>query len=374
VAKPQSFAAVSLRAEGSSRWLRVDAVSGKLDQPDALPLPLKTTSCVVKGVDPKATYVARVRLGNQSGWGPDSPARKSLTLASLLPTAPSAPAAPLLEAVDKTSLRVHFSPPPVRPGAPAHESVTVHVKAGDGAWQAVDATSSTLISSNGSGTAHWADSRVALVKGLAEGLSYRAQVNVKNACGWGAFSPVSEPLTLGAAAFKPIASAAPLLEAVDSTSLRVHFSPPPVRPGAPAHESVTVYVGVGGAWQTVDAASSTLKPGVAFRAGVGFALVKGLSEGVTYRAKVSVRNIHGWGAHSPSSEPLQLPEPASPVSGPASSVSGPVSGPASPEVEVTGSKSREERDAELRKRSVDVDAEVVDLDAPRYPKRSKKES
>ena len=124
----------------------------------------------------------------------------------------------------------------------------------------------------------------------------------------------------------------------------------------------------------MDAASSTLKPGLAFRAGVESALVKGLSEGVTYRAKVSVRNIHGWGAHSPSSEPLQLPEPASPVSGPASSVSGPVSGPASPEVEVTGSKSREERDAELRKRSVDVDAEVVDLDAPRYPKRSKKES
>ena len=126
-----SFAAVSLRAEGSSRWLRVDAVSGKLDQPDALPLPLKTTSCVVKGVDPKATYVARVRLGNQSGWGPDSPASKSLTLASL---APSAPAAPLLEAVNKTSLRVHFTLPPVRPDASAHGIVTVHVKAGNGAW------------------------------------------------------------------------------------------------------------------------------------------------------------------------------------------------------------------------------------------------
>ena len=157
----------------------------------------------------------------------------------------------------------------------------------------------------------------------------------------------------------------PLLEAVDSTSLRVHFSPPPVRPGAPAHDFVTVHVSDGGA--VVDAASSTLKPGLAFVAVVGFALVKGLSKEVSYRAKVSVRNIHGWGAHSPSSEPLQLPEPASPVSGP-------VSGPASPEVEVTGSKSREERDAELRKRSVDVDAEVVDVDAPRYPKRSKQES
>ncbi|EOD28938.1 hypothetical protein EMIHUDRAFT_254008 [Emiliania huxleyi CCMP1516] len=203
------------------------------------------------GVDPKATYVARVRLGNQSGWGPDSPASKSLTLASLLPTAP---AAPLLEAVDKTSLRVHFSLPPVRPGASAHGNVTVHVKAGDGAWQAVDATSSTPFSADGSGTAHRADSRVALVKGLVEGLTYRAMVNVKNACGWGAFSPVSEPLTLGAAALRPTAPAAPLLEAVDKTSLRVHFSPPPVRPGAPAHESVTVHVKAGdGAWQAVDA-------------------------------------------------------------------------------------------------------------------------
>ena len=358
VAEPQN-AAVSLRTEGSSRWLRV------------VVLPV-VTSCVVTGVDPKATYVARVRLGNQSGWGPDSPASKSLTLASL---APSTPAAPLLEAVNKTSLRVHFTLPPVRPDASAHGIVTVHVKAGNGAWHSVDATSSTLTPADGSGTAHRADSRVALVKGLVEGLSYRAKVSAKNACGWGAYSPVSEPLTLGAAALRPIAPAAPLLEAVDSTSLRVHFSPPPVRPGDPALDFVAVYVSDGGAWQTVDAAASTLKPlGRAFRAGVESALVKGLSEGVTYRAKVSVRNIHGWGAHSPSSEPLQLPEPV--LDDSETEEDDPedpeveAEGEASPEVEVTGSKSREERDAELRKRAVDVDA----LDASGYPKRSKKES
>ena len=202
-----------------------------------------------------------------------------------------------------------------------------------------------------------------------EGLSYRAKVSAKNACGWGAYSPVSEPLTLGAAALRPIAPAAPLLEAVDSTSLRVHFSPPPVRPGDPALDFVAVYVSDGGAWQTVDAAASTLKPlGRAFRAGVESALVKGLSEGVTYRAKVSVRNIHGWGAHSPSSEPLQLPDGDESCDPEDPEVE--AEGEASPEVEVTGSKSREERDAELRKRAVDVDA----LDASGYPKRSKQES
>ena len=138
---------------------------------------------------------------------------------------------------------------------------------------------------------------------------------------------------------------------------------------------MAVYVSDSGAWQTVDAAASTLKPlGRAFRAGVESALVKGLSEGVTYRAKVSVRNIHGWGAHSPSSEPLQLPEPV--LDDSETEEDDPedpeveAEGEASPEVEVTGSKSREERDAELRKRAVDVDA----LDASGYPKRSKKES
>ena len=63
VAKAQAFAAVSLQADGTSRWMRVDAASGKLDEPDALPLPLASTSCEVKGVDPNVKYIARVRLG-----------------------------------------------------------------------------------------------------------------------------------------------------------------------------------------------------------------------------------------------------------------------------------------------------------------------
>ena len=354
VAKPQAHAEISLRVEGSSRWLRVDAVSGKLDEPDALPLPLETTCCVVKSIDPQVTYVARVRLGNQSGWGPDSPSSKGLQLAALTPIAP---AAPILEAVDSTSLRVHFTLPPVRPGTPASPSspisaIAIFVQPDGGAWQLLDATSSTLTA--GTGNAFLPAASRALAKGLSEGVTYKAKIRAKSVCGWGEFSPISEPLQLH---FKPTAPAAPVLEeALDATSMRVHYTLPPVRPGTPAHKWLAIHVQPdGGAWQVLDALSSTLsdtprKVVQLLSGSPSYAVVKGLSEGVTYRARVHTENIHGWSAFSPISEPLQLP-----VS----------------EVEVTGSRSREERDAELRKRAVDVDAEVVDLDASPCPKRAR---
>ena len=51
-----TFLAVILKVEGTSSWLRVDAFTGRLDEPDALPIPLTSTDnnqCIVKGVDPE---------------------------------------------------------------------------------------------------------------------------------------------------------------------------------------------------------------------------------------------------------------------------------------------------------------------------------
>ena len=62
------FATVSPKADGASSWHRVDAETGKLGEPDALPLLLPSTECVVRGVDPSVQYVAKIRLGDQSGW------------------------------------------------------------------------------------------------------------------------------------------------------------------------------------------------------------------------------------------------------------------------------------------------------------------
>ena len=85
-----SFGIVSMKADDASEWLRVDCASGIIGAADALPMPLSMTECVVKGVDAKVKYVAKVRLGNQSGWGPDSAVSKPLQLLALRPAAPAA--------------------------------------------------------------------------------------------------------------------------------------------------------------------------------------------------------------------------------------------------------------------------------------------
>ena len=56
--------------------------------------------------------------------------------------------------------------------------------------------------------------------------------------------------------------------------------------------------------------------------------------GASYTAFISAGNTFGWGKDSPESKPLKLEDD---------------------ELEVTGSRSWAERDAELRKRAIDVD-------------------
>ena len=49
--------------------------------------------------------------------------------------------APVLEAVDATSLRVHWTLPPLKPGMLAHKNIAVYIRKGvDRNWSAVDAT------------------------------------------------------------------------------------------------------------------------------------------------------------------------------------------------------------------------------------------
>ncbi len=301
-------AAVSLKADGDSTWRRVDAATGKLDRgPDALPVMLPSTECVVRGVDPSVKYFAKVRLADKSGWGPDSAPSDGLTLASLRP---SAPAKPVLKAVDETTMCVLYDLPPKQPGAPDHTLVGVYVRAGDGAWQAVDAATSAL-AKPGTCEARSASCSVADVKGLSADVTYHAVVRVKNACGWGPESAVSEGLNL--ASLRPSAPAKPLLEAVSETAMRVHFTMPPKLPGAPDHDWVRMYLRTdGGEWQALDARTWRLvKLGDALElpASLTVADVKGLSAGETYHAKMTVLNLCGRGDYSPRSDRVKLPGP-----------------------------------------------------------------
>ena len=117
-------------------------------------------------------------------------------------------------------------------------------------------------------------------------------------------------------------------------SLRVRWAAPP------GSEFVTVFVKKDGGLHphpVVDAATGKLgRGGVAraHRASTGECVVTGLEAGVSYTSVIKARNDFGWSHSSPESKPLTLKED---------------------ELEVTGSRSWAERDAELRKRAIDVD-------------------
>ena len=353
IVKAGSFASVSMKADGSSEWLRVDGVTGILGASDALPFPLSTTEIVVQGLDATKCYVAKLRLGNQFGWGPDSEVSTGLQLSSLRPLAA---AAPVLEAVGETSMRVHWTLPPLLPGAPQFTDVTVFIREGAlGTWKPLD-SKTTLLTASG-GMSYLASLCKAEVTGLSPDVTYFSMIQVKNACGWGPDSATSTGLQLSS--LRPLAAAAPVLEAVGETSMRVHWTLPPLLPGAPPFTRVAIYIREGTQGTFMKLSKTTLVTGSdrgTYLASLCKAEVTGLSPDVTYFSRIRLMNAYGWGPSSEASiRGLQLP---------------------CSDVKVTGSSTREERDVELRKRAIDVELATLDTRVQSRipdPKRVKKE-
>ena len=354
IVKAGKFASVSMKADGSSDWHRVDGVTGILGASDALPFPLSTTEIVVQGLDATKCYVAKLRLGNQFGWGPDSEVSTGLQLSSLRPLAA---AAPVLEAVGETSMRVHWTLPPLLPGAPPFTCVTVYIREGTlGTFTAVD-SKTTLVTASGA-ISYWASLCKAEVTGLSPDVTYFSHISVMNACGWGPHSATSTGLQISS--LRPLAAAAPVLEAVGGTSMRVHWTLPPLLPGAPPFTDVAVYIREGtlGTFTAVDSKTTlvTASGAISYWASLCKAEVTGLSPDVTYFSHIKVKNACGWGPSSMASiRGLQLP---------------------CSDVEVTGTSTRAERDVELRKRAIDVESATLDTRVQSRipdPKRVKEE-
>ena len=201
---------------------------------------------------------------------------------------------------------------------PGSSCLTVWIReASKGEWRNVKA--------NGGG--FWTDQDV-VAEGLEPLKSYEVKFCAKNSAGWGPSSPVSAALKIDD--FVPLIPGAPVLEAVKKAgSIRVRWTAPP------GSTHITVFLSKDGATkEMVDAASGKLGRGDAYRASPGTCLVTGLDGGAWYTAYITAMNAMGWSSYSPESKPLELKDD---------------------ELEVTGSRSWAERDAELRKRAIDVD-------------------
>ena len=327
-----TFFIVSFKVGASRTFKKVDALTNRIVDKDATAFPASQHECIVRGLVVGTKYAAKIRFGNSNGWGADSAESEPLSIQSLKPMAP---AAPLLEVVSETSIKVCFAEPPEVAGKP-HTAATIVIQEEDngdkGPWRVVDGGTLKLSEPGCPGSAIALPGSQCVVTGLDCGKVYRARMSVMNACGWGATSADSEPLCIKH--FSPKAPAAPLLEVVSETSIKVCFTEPPKVGGEP-HTYATIFMRANrGAFKAVDGATCKLGGSRAVKLPCTHITVQGLAPATSYVAKIVMKNASGWGDESAESESVRLPDH---------------------EVEITGGLTWEQRDAQLRKRAIDVD-------------------
>ena len=269
---------------------------------------------------------------------------------------PVASSVPLLEAVGlgEGMLRVHFAAPLAEP---ACSFMAVYLRmVGTAAWTTVSCNTRRLVESGKKGNSFPVNAgRVVVVEGLCAG-SWEAQVCAMNGVGWGAASPVSDAVAVLGPKVPP-APSAPLLEAVGEGKLRVRFAAPLAK--SPCLH-MAVYLRTVGTvlWGTVNSLTKRLdeiekgRKSVPAPAGIfSQVVVEGLSAG-PWESKVAAMNVVGWGVDSPVSSHVSVATDDD-------------------DVAIVGSQSWADRDRELRKRAIDIDAEPQETEEGRKRHRSK---
>ena len=281
-------------------------------------------------------YTATIafRGANAVEFGPTSPASAPFTIVS-----PVVPEAPLLEAMSSTEIRVTFVAPP-RCGQ-------VDVIFDDGSFQLLcvspDLTLSPSVDGCATITPEQSKRPSIVVKGLSDAKSYKVTLKGHNGCCWGLRGPWSKPLKLANHVPKP--PGAPFLDKITQDSVRVSFSL------MPTCSHAIIFFKRGSTVLPVDNATHTLGvPGTGATPaskGKDGVVVSSLLPDTLYEVYILARyqNFNGWSDNGPSTKFCTPPA----------------------EVEITGTKTQEERDAELRENAVDVESE------PPTAKRAKKE-
>ena len=322
--------------------LRPVGESGK-----AIPLQQRRQmSLTLTGLEKGVAYAATVcfRAADDAGMGPESPPSDPLTRAL-----PVACGAPTLEAVTDSQIRVFFAVPPdcTCAGVKFYEDGAKHGRVVASDTLTPGAGTLRKVGETGPSFAVRGTSRSILVKGLSPTVTYTAAVSACNYVGFGPSSPVSRPMKL--ADYRPPAPCVPALSKITSDAVRVRFSL------SPHCNSAMVQFKSHGVTRGVDGGNSNkLAPIGSILAGVlgdqGF-VVPGLLPDTEYEVRVSAHSKFGGSRCSPWVKFRTLKDG---------------------DVEITGTKTQAERDAEAKKRAVDVDAED-DGEPERVEKRAKPE-
>ena len=292
------------------------------------------------------TATVAFRRADDFDWGPTSPRS-----APLVRAVPVACGAPLLEPVSDTEIRVHLAVPQ---GCSAVDVIFYEDGASKGRTVAFETY--TLRKAGEVGfTLFTTGGKTIVVKGLSSKISYTVRVAAHNGNGWGPWSPPSTPMRLQDYANQPPAPSAPVVDQISSDSARVFCAVLPTC----SHASI-VFAAVGtGLELSIDpfqrnrlvpseTVGATPSPRAECYTGV---VMSGLSPDTKYAVAYSQKSGFGWSRDSPCTTFRTLP---------------------SDDFEITGTKTREERDEELKRHAVDVDAD--DDASPEKPaKRGKLE-
>ena len=292
---------------------------------------VKSKSVEVTNLTGGMAYTATVsfRGADDFDFGPTSPASDSLTLVP-----PIAPQAPRIEAHGSTSIRVTYVLPPDCVGA----DVIFH----DGRKELTVAPDLTLRHPEYGGATCGKPGPSIVVTGLSDQLKYKVSLNAYDGFCWGPRGPWSKPLKI--VENVPDPPTAPIVDKVTQNSfrLRLNLMPDCTHGGVYlSHGSVqeqfcdkTLQLVAQGA---IGPSAFKLKHGV---------VISGLQPDTLYHVYISAASAIGWSKTGPASTFRTLSD-----------------------VEITGARTQEARDAELRKNAIDVDA----LDPAPAAKRPKKE-
>ena len=291
------------------------------------------------------TFEATVafRRADDVAWGPMSPRS-----APLVRAVPLACGAPLIEPVSDTEIRVHFAVPK---GCMFGDVVFYEDGASVGRHVAFDTCTLRQAGETGPPFGDMKRGKIIVVKGLSSEISYTVRVDAHNGIGWGPWSSPSKPIKL--ADHQPPAPSAPVVDRITADSARVFCA---VLTNCRASigflavgTGIELFVDHGWGNELRPLAGALSSSRHACYKGV---VVPGLSADTEYAVAYSQKGGFGW---SPSYSPRTKFRTLS-----------------SDDFEITGTRTREERDEELKRHAVDVDAD--DDASPEKPaKRGKLE-